>query len=156
MGATRRPEVIIVGAGFAGLWAARILAQADAHVLLIDQNNYHTFLPLLYQAATAEVEPEDIVYPMRTVFRKYRSTEFLLAKADRTSVIEEVKEHYRDGHIIELDGLTVEYGDWWFNLRPSQTEPLLRLNVEAKTAQELEQRVSELQQMIEAHAGEQR
>lgn len=83
MGATRRPQVIIVGAGFAGLWAARVLARADVHVLLIDQNNYHTFLPLLYQAAAAEVEPEDIVYPIRTVFRKYRNTEFLLAKVER-------------------------------------------------------------------------
>jgi len=71
-------------------------------------------------------------------------------------VIEQVKERYKDGRITEIDGLTVEYSDWWFNLRPSQTEPLLRLSVEAKSAQELDQRVSELRQMVEAHTGEQR
>lgn len=71
-------------------------------------------------------------------------------------MIEQVKERYKDGRITEIDGLTVEYSDWWFNLRPSQTEPLLRLSVEAKSAQELDQRVSELRQMVEAHTGEQR
>ncbi|MBF0539689.1 MAG: FAD-dependent oxidoreductase, partial [Nitrospirae bacterium] len=61
-----RPRVVIVGGGFGGLWAARTLAKAPVDVTLIDKNNYHTFLPLLYQVAAAELEPEDIAYPLRT------------------------------------------------------------------------------------------
>ncbi len=56
----------------------------------------------------------------------------------------EIKDRYKDGRIIELDGLTVEYDDWWFNVRPSQTEPLLRLNVEATTKGKMDTKVEEL------------
>ena len=48
-------KIVIVGAGFGGLWAARKLAQADVEVYVIDKNNYHAFLPLLYQVAAAEL-----------------------------------------------------------------------------------------------------
>ena len=50
-----RPRVLIVGAGFGGLWATRRLVHSDVEVWLLDRNNYHTFLPLLYQVTTAEV-----------------------------------------------------------------------------------------------------
>ncbi len=73
------PRVVIVGAGFAGLWAARELARAPVEVVLIDRNNYHTFLPLLYQVAAAEVEPEAIVYPVRSIFRRVRNVRFTMA-----------------------------------------------------------------------------
>ncbi len=73
------PRVVIVGAGFAGLWAARELARAPVEVVLIDRNNYHTFLPLLYQVAAAEVEPEAIVYPVRSIFRHVRNVRFTMA-----------------------------------------------------------------------------
>jgi NADH dehydrogenase FAD-containing subunit len=59
----KNPRVVILGAGFGGVWAVRALAHAPLDVTLIDRNNYHTFLPLLYQVAAAELEPEDIVYP---------------------------------------------------------------------------------------------
>jgi len=74
-----RPRVAIVGAGFGGLWAARAFAHTDFQVLLIDRNNYHTFLPLLYQVAAAEVEPEEIVYPVRSILRPWGNVDFLLA-----------------------------------------------------------------------------
>jgi NADH dehydrogenase len=62
-----RPRVVVVGAGFGGLWDARVLAREarDADILLIDRNNYHTFFPLLYQVAAAELAPSDIAYPVR-------------------------------------------------------------------------------------------
>jgi len=73
---TARPRVVICGAGFGGLWAARTLARslahADADVLLIDRNNYHTFFPLLYQVAAAELSPSDIAYPVRSILRRSR------------------------------------------------------------------------------------
>ncbi|MBA4357982.1 MAG: FAD-dependent oxidoreductase [Desulfovibrio sp.] len=64
-----RPRVIIVGAGFAGIFAARELAGSEADVLLIDRNNAHAFLPLLYQVATAAVESEHIAAPVRGIIR---------------------------------------------------------------------------------------
>ena len=60
----------------------------------------------------------------------------------------EFKEKYKGGKVIELDGLTIEFDDWWFNVRPSQTEPLLRLNVEAKTEEMLEEKTKELLEVI--------
>jgi len=60
-----RPQVIIIGAGFGGIRAVQKLANSPLDVLVIDRNNYHTFLPLLYQVAAAELEPEAIVYPVR-------------------------------------------------------------------------------------------
>ena len=74
-----RPRVLIVGAGFGGLWAARAFAHTAFQVLLIDRNNYHTFLPLLYQLAAAELEPEEIVYPVRSILRPLGNVDFLLA-----------------------------------------------------------------------------
>ncbi|MFQ5986452.1 MAG: NAD(P)/FAD-dependent oxidoreductase [Thermoplasmata archaeon] len=74
-----RPRIVILGAGFGGLWAARALRRASVDVVLIDRNNYHTFFPLLYQVAAAELEPEDIAYPVRTIVRKLPNVQFLLA-----------------------------------------------------------------------------
>jgi len=69
---------VILGAGFAGLWAARSLAHTASDVLVLDRNNFHTFLPLLYQVAAAEVSPGDIVYPVRSILRRYPNVEFML------------------------------------------------------------------------------
>lgn len=73
-----RPRVAIVGAGFAGLQAAKALADAPVDVTLVDRNNYHKFQPLLYQVATAGLEPDEIVHPVRDVFRTNRNVRFLL------------------------------------------------------------------------------
>lgn len=75
-----RPRVVIVGAGFGGLWAARHLARAPADVLLIDRNNFHTFLPLLYQVAAAELEAPAIVYPVRAILRRLPNVDFAMAE----------------------------------------------------------------------------
>jgi NADH:ubiquinone reductase (H+-translocating) len=75
-----RPQVVIIGAGFVGLNAAKKLKNAPVDVLLIDQNNYHTFQPLLYQVATAALEPTDIAYQVRGVFRRHKNFRFLQGK----------------------------------------------------------------------------
>lgn len=62
----------------------------------------------------------------------------------------EIKTVYSGGKFSELDGLTVEFDDWWFNVRPSQTEPLLRLNLEAKTREKMEEKTEELLRLIRA------
>ena len=68
--------MVIVGGGFGGLACARALDGADVDVLLLDSRNYHLFTPLLYQVATALLDPSDIAYPFRTVFRRSRNVRF--------------------------------------------------------------------------------
>jgi NADH dehydrogenase len=71
-----RPTVVIVGAGFGGLRAARALRRAPVDVVLIDRVNYHLFQPLLYQVATAGLEPEEIAKPVRAILRGQENVEF--------------------------------------------------------------------------------
>lgn len=78
---SRHPHVVIVGAGFAGLWTARALRGAPVRVTLIDRNNYHTFFPLLYQVAAAELGPADIAYPVRAILRGAANATFRMAEA---------------------------------------------------------------------------
>src|SRR2546426_347495 len=77
-----RPRVVVVGAGFGGLNAARTLAKGNVDVLIVDRNNYHGFWPLLYQVATAGLEPESIAYPVRAIFRKHRNVDFRMAEVE--------------------------------------------------------------------------
>jgi NADH dehydrogenase len=74
-----RPTVVVVCAGFGGLRAARALRKAPVNVLLVDRHNYHLFQPLLYQVATAGLEPEEIAKPVRAVLRGQRNFDFRLA-----------------------------------------------------------------------------
>jgi NADH dehydrogenase len=77
-----RPHVVILGGGFGGLAAARALRHAPVQVTLVDRQNHHTFQPLLYQAATAQLETPDIGYPFRSVLRHHKNTEVLMADAE--------------------------------------------------------------------------
>jgi NADH dehydrogenase len=76
------PQVVIVGAGFGGLRAARALRKAPVRVTLVDRRNYHLFQPLLYQVATAGLSPEDIAHPVRAIFRRQRNFSFRLAEVE--------------------------------------------------------------------------
>jgi NADH dehydrogenase len=96
----KRPKVVIIGGGFGGLWAARTLANKPVDVVVIDRNNYHTFLALLYQVAAAELTAEDIAYPVRSVFCKIPNIDFILAHARRIDL---------QNRRIETDGETVSY-----------------------------------------------
>jgi NADH dehydrogenase len=75
----RRPRVVVVGAGFGGLTAARKLAKAPVDVLLLDRTNYHLFTPLLYQVATGGLEPEEIAHPVRRILRGVHNVAFRVA-----------------------------------------------------------------------------
>ncbi len=78
------PHVVIIGGGFGGLNAARALRKAKLRVTLVDRRNHHLFQPLLYQVATAALNPGDIAAPIRSVLRKQKNAEVLLA--DVTSI----------------------------------------------------------------------
>ena len=73
-------RVVIVGAGFGGLNAAQSLAGADVKITVIDRQNFHTFQPLLYQVATAGLSPGEIAEPIRSILRKHRNIEVLMAE----------------------------------------------------------------------------
>ncbi len=98
--AKKKPKVVIIGAGFGGLWAARTLANQAVDVTVVDRNNYHTFLALLYQVAAAELDAEDIAYPVRSIFWKTPNIRFLLAHARRID---------RQNRRIETDIATLHY-----------------------------------------------
>jgi NADH:ubiquinone reductase (H+-translocating) len=85
--ASRRPRVVIVGAGFGGLSAAKALGRAPVEVMVIDRHNYHLFQPLLYQVATAALSPADIAAPIRSVLRHQANTSVMLAKVTGVDMV---------------------------------------------------------------------
>ncbi len=80
---TTQPRVVIIGGGFGGVKLAFALKNHDVQVVLLDRNNYHTFQPLLYQVATAGLEPDSIAYPLRKVFKGFRNVFFRMGEALR-------------------------------------------------------------------------
>lgn len=135
MAQPRLPRVVIIGAGFSGLYAARELSKHPVSVLLIDRNNYHTFTPLLYQVATCGLDPSKIAYPIRSIFRKTRNVDILLGEvnaidtAARTVTVrtedEQLVEPY--DYLIMAVGTTTNY----FNL-----DDLERYSFPLKTLEE--------------------
>lgn len=77
----KKPQVLIVGGGFAGLHCAKKLAAADVEITLADRHNYYLFQPLLYQVATAALSPADIAAPIRNVLRNQQNVSVVLARA---------------------------------------------------------------------------
>ncbi|WP_373059735.1 NAD(P)/FAD-dependent oxidoreductase [Gemmatimonas sp.] len=90
-----RPHVVIVGGGFAGLTAARTLAKAEVRITLIDRTNHHLFQPLLYQVATAVLNPADITVPIRWMLRDQPNATVIMAEVDSIDVPQ---------HTLTLDG----------------------------------------------------
>ena len=80
MSEDRRHRIVIVGAGFGGLFAAKALSGVAAEVTLIDRHNYHLFQPLLYQVATASLAPSDIAWPIRSILTGQRNVSVLLGE----------------------------------------------------------------------------
>jgi NADH dehydrogenase len=78
----RRPRVVIIGAGFAGLSAAKALAGAPVDITVIDRHNYHLFQPLLYQVATAGLSPADVATPIRSILSRQRNATVLMARVN--------------------------------------------------------------------------
>jgi NADH dehydrogenase len=84
------PRVVIVGAGFGGLWAAKTLANASVDVVVIDRENYHLFQPLLYQVATAGLSPADIAAPIRSIVGAHRNVTVMLGEIVGVDVVARV------------------------------------------------------------------
>lgn len=105
----KKPRVVVVGAGFAGLWVVRRLArEKHVDVVLLDRHNYHTFLPLLYQVAAAELEPEQIAYPLRGICRRHNNVHLAVAEVRGVDLARKVV--CADGLDIPYDYLVVAAG----------------------------------------------
>lgn len=102
------PHVVILGAGFGGLYAARALDRSDVRLTVVDRRNHHLFQPLLYQVATAGLSPGDIAHPIRAVLRRQRNARVLLAEAVAVDVNAR-KVLMRDGE-LSYDFLIVATG----------------------------------------------
>jgi NADH dehydrogenase len=81
-----RPHVIVIGAGFGGLAVARALSRAPVRVTIVDRHNYHAFLPLLYQVATAGLEPQDIAFPVRGILRRFPNAVYRMGEIVRADL----------------------------------------------------------------------
>jgi NADH dehydrogenase len=102
-------QVIVVGAGFAGVAAAKELGRKGIRVLLIDSNNYHQFQPLLYQVATSQIGVSAIARPLRSVFRRFKTVKVLTAKVESVNAAERVVTT-SDGHVMRADILVIAVG----------------------------------------------
>jgi NADH dehydrogenase len=103
------PHVVILGGGFAGLYAARGLRRAPVCVTLVDRRNHHLFQPMLYQVATAGLNPSDIASPIRSVLRRQENTEVLLAEVVAVDVGAR-RVRFADGGGVDYDYLIVATG----------------------------------------------
>ena len=104
-----------------------------------------TLVHVLNIVSSAEVPISELVKPLR---RYYHSGEINFRVEDKQAKMDELAKRYSDGQIDNLDGVTVQYKNWWFNCRPSNTEPLLRLSVEAKSKELLKEKLSEIEQQL--------
>jgi NADH:quinone reductase (non-electrogenic) len=103
------PRIVIIGGGFAGLYTARGLKHVDADVTVVDQHNYHLFQPLLYQVATAGLNPSDIAAPIRSILRRQRNVNVVLGEAVSIDVTEK-RVALADGTALPYDLLVVATG----------------------------------------------
>jgi len=102
-------QVVIVGAGFGGLWAAKTLANAAVEVVVIDRQNYHLFQPLLYQVATAGLSPADIAAPIRSIIGIYRNVTVMLGAVEGVDVAAR-KVRIEGGRNVPYDHLILATG----------------------------------------------
>ena len=104
-----------------------------------------TLAHMINVVSQAETPLSKLIAPLK---RYHNSGEMNFEVEDKQAKMDELARRYSDGQGDNLDGVTVGYKDWWFNCRPSNTEPLLRLNIEAKTKELLEEKLAEMTQQL--------
>ncbi len=158
------PEVIAEGGGKAvpsrvgHSFIKQLMAETDA-VFAGEHSGHYYFkdnfradsgiLAALYVLETMSLERKTLSELLAPLRKYSASGEINVTVDDQQAVIDRIAAAYSDGRQNTMDGLTVDYDDWWFNVRPSNTEPLLRLNVEASGARLMESKRDELVRMIE-------
>jgi len=101
-----------------------------------------TLVHVLNILSAADMPVSQMVKPLK---RYFSSGEMNFEVEDKAGMMKNLAKKFADGDVDDLDGVTVQYKDWWFNCRPSNTEPLLRLNVEARTAELLKKQLAVLE-----------
>ena len=104
-----RPRIVILGGGFGGLYAARALRRAEADVTIVDRRNFHLFQPLLYQVATAALNPSDIAVPIRSILRRQKNVAVILGEAAGVDTAARLVK-LADGADVAYDYLVVATG----------------------------------------------
>ena len=120
---TKLPHVLILGGGFAGLYAAKDLRNAPVRVTVVDRRNHHLFQPMLYQVATAGLNPSDIASPIRSILRASKNTEVLLAEV-RDIDVDARTVRFTDGATAGYDYLVVATGAHHSYFGHDEWEPL--------------------------------
>ncbi|OXU15502.1 phosphomannomutase/phosphoglucomutase [Sedimentisphaera salicampi] len=109
-----------------------------------------TFVHMLNILSRSEKTVSELIAPLR---RYFASGELNFEVEDKEAMLKELKHKFGDGKIDDLDGITIQFKDWWVNVRPSNTEPFLRLNMEAKSEEVLNEKLSELKTILGEPAG---
>lgn len=109
-------------------------------------------LCILNIMSTSGKRLSELCAPLRKVYSSSGEINFHIK--DIKEAIEEVAENFSDGSRDDMDGMTINYPQWWFNLRPSNTEPLLRLNIEARSQSEVEENLAKIEKILQKHIDE--
>lgn len=137
---TMREEDILLGGEFSGHYYAK-------------QGNYYFEAPYLVIFLVLN-EMKDTGKPLSKLilpFRKYfHSGEINFSMENKQEIIDRIKNKYANGKLLDIDGIRFDFPDWWFSLRPSNTEPLLRLIIEAKTKELMEEKIAEFTKDIKS------
>lgn len=106
-------KIVVIGGGFAGLQLVKLLKNAPVQITLIDKQNYHSFQPLLYQVASARIEPASISFPFRKVFQGYRNFDFHLAEVmeidDKQKIVKTDAGNVSYYHLVISTGCTTNF-----------------------------------------------
>jgi len=150
------PRVVIVGSGFGGLNAAEKLAGAAVNITVIDRQNHHTFQPLLYQVATAGLSPGEIAAPIRSILRRHKDVEVLLAEVTGFDLERRVVQTVIEGEEQEIayDYLVVAAGASHAYFGHDEWEPLAPGLKTIEDALEIRRRVLLAFELAERRAAE--
>src|SRR5580692_8051795 len=103
-----RQRIVIIGAGFAGLRIARDLNNTPYEIFLVDKHNYHEFQPLMYQVATARLEPSSISFPLRKIFQHTKNVNIHIAEVERVDTAKKIV--YTSAGDVSYDRLIIALG----------------------------------------------
>ncbi len=124
--------------------------ELSAHYYFRENYNYESPVFVTAMLLFLRSESDKPFSEMWRPYNKYfQSGEINFEVSDKQTVLDHLEQKYQDGKISRLDGLKIEYADWWFNVRPSNTEALLRLNLEANTQELLDNKSKEISEMIQ-------
>ena len=128
------PHIVMIGAGFGGLEAAKRLAKSPVRITMIDRHNYHLFQPLLYQVAIAGLVPSQIAFPLRTIFRKQKNINFQMTEV--SSIDFDSRYVKADGSVIAYDYLILAVGGQtnFFGMKEVEHHGFQLKNVESAVA----------------------